>query len=523
MTGPTTLAAATCDGPNRGSRARPGFPGAITVVRAALFLACALALMGTQADPDLWGHVRFGGDIVAGHAVSRTDPYSFTSDRPWVNHEWLAEVLMFGAYRLGGSFGLVALKLTLDVALVLLVLFHLKPDLPAAIDRDRFVALLVLGIMPRALTVRPQLFSLLLFGVLLSVLLRADRGQRRALFLVPAVMMVWANLHGGWLVGMATFAVWVGVRLIRPGPRSPDRAVLVVVGLGAAAATLINPYGIGLWSFLQATAGMPRPDIGEWTPMYRLPAAQMLLFMPVLATAIYVVVRRWRTVDRAYLGVVVMLGVATLLVSRLDAFFAIAVVMLLGREVVRRTAVVATALGVTGERRGPTGLPRFAVLAFAIVGLVVMPAWVAAHRDMFQVGLQASFLPEPAAARFVLLNRLHGRMITWFDWGEYAIWHFGPRLKVSLDGRRETVYSIAALRANYDFCNGKPGAAEWATRQAADYAWLPNGVPACALLEAHGWRRVFRGPISSVFARPGNVLSYSQPPDAAGSGVFPGP
>jgi len=45
------------------------------------------AMTRTAADPDLWGHVRFGQDIVAARSISTVDPYSFTSDRPWVNHE----------------------------------------------------------------------------------------------------------------------------------------------------------------------------------------------------------------------------------------------------------------------------------------------------------------------------------------------------------------------------------------------------------------------------------------------------
>ena len=74
----------------------------------------------TAADPDLWGHVRFGQDILAAGHVVRSDPYSFTSDQAWTNHEWLAEIVMAGAYRLGGVRGLVALSSGV-AALVLLL------------------------------------------------------------------------------------------------------------------------------------------------------------------------------------------------------------------------------------------------------------------------------------------------------------------------------------------------------------------------------------------------------------------
>jgi hypothetical protein len=65
----------------------------IVLPRLALLISVLAVLSTTSADPDLWGHVRFGDDIIAAGEIPEYDSYSFTSDRPWVNHEWLAEVL----------------------------------------------------------------------------------------------------------------------------------------------------------------------------------------------------------------------------------------------------------------------------------------------------------------------------------------------------------------------------------------------------------------------------------------------
>src|SRR6185436_4926423 len=70
----------------------------------------APAFVMTQADPDLWGHVRFGLDILRDRALPAVDPYSFTQDVPWMNHEWLSELLMAAVYRAGGATGLAILK-----------------------------------------------------------------------------------------------------------------------------------------------------------------------------------------------------------------------------------------------------------------------------------------------------------------------------------------------------------------------------------------------------------------------------
>jgi hypothetical protein len=70
-------------------------------------------MVRTVADPDLWGHTRFGLDMLATHTLPSEDPYSFTQDIPWINHEWLSELMMGGAYRAAGPIGLVVLKAAL--------------------------------------------------------------------------------------------------------------------------------------------------------------------------------------------------------------------------------------------------------------------------------------------------------------------------------------------------------------------------------------------------------------------------
>ena len=81
----------------------PGSKSIFTVLRVALASLVLAVFTHTRADPDLWGHVRFGQDTVAERTVHLPDRYSFASDRPWINHEWLAEVVM---YLLHARFGI---------------------------------------------------------------------------------------------------------------------------------------------------------------------------------------------------------------------------------------------------------------------------------------------------------------------------------------------------------------------------------------------------------------------------------
>src|SRR5262249_20231257 len=93
-------------------------------------LAAAIALMTvasvTRADPDLCGHVRFGLDLLHSHRLTAVDPYSFTQDQPWLNHEWLSELQMGLAFSVAGPLGLSLLKGALALGSLLVLWSALK-------------------------------------------------------------------------------------------------------------------------------------------------------------------------------------------------------------------------------------------------------------------------------------------------------------------------------------------------------------------------------------------------------------
>ena len=77
-------------------------------------------------------------------------------------------------------------------------------------------------------------------------------------------------------------------------------------------------------------------------------------------------------------------------------------------------------------------------------------------------------------------------MVVWFDWGEYVMWHF-PHLAVSIDGRRETVYSESTLVAHQDFYSGGANARAYLDALSPDYVWLPPALPVSRLMAQWAW------------------------------------
>lgn len=480
-------------------------------IGAALFALLFLFLSITWADPDLWGHVKFGGDIAAS-GLHASDPYSFGSDRPWINHEWLAELLMYLSWASGGGAGLIALKTSL--AICVLALAHASmARVPISLPiRILLLFTAAAGIWARIYVVRPQIFSIVLFAALLLVFRRVEHGGRRALWILPAIFACWVNLHGGWVVGLGAVAVWTALNLtpLRSAIVAPGHA-LVVVAL-CALATLLNPYGIGMWRFLAETVRLDRANIADWQPLFSTGAGKIAAWGTAATLAVLGLSQGGRGTPAAHALLVVGLGLASLKVSRLDAFFCLAVVMLLSPQI---------AAFAEGNRRRPAApLPRWRLLAAAAVA-GVFAALLVKPQTARCIRLDGPWMPEREAASWLEARKLDGRLLVWFDWGQYAIWHFAPELRVSFDGRRETVYTAEYVRRHTDLYFSPDSERAFLDALDADYAWLERELPLVAALERAGWTRAFEGRVSVVLAR--HPVPQAAPPTPAGPACFPGP
>jgi hypothetical protein len=472
------------------------FQRAILPGCALLIVLCFVTL--TRADPDLWGHLRFGGDLIDSAAIRLPDTYSFTSDKPWTNHEWLAEIIMASAYRTAGATGLVFLKLAI-IALSLGCVWRIvRADgigvRPAAI----LTTVALAGILPRAQQVRPQLFSVLCFALLLLLLRRAEK-RPAALWLAPPLFAIWANLHGGWLVGCGTLGLWCAARswTIRTEAAAAVRSLVILwsASLAAVAATLINPYGPGLWKFLAETVGLSRRFISEWGPVTASPAT--LAVWSFFALLVVAAIKRAGRMPSLHAVIVpVFWGIVAFKVSRLDAFFALSTIGLLAPELSR----------VFHRQRAEQPAPQSARMQAAMSLLAVVTLVVTVPQlksNLLCIDVHASStIPEPGAMEFVRSHRLGGRMVTFFDWGQYAIWHKPDDLRVSMDGRRETVYSERSVDLHLDMYLGTKDGLAYLDGLQADYVWVPTQLPLAAdLTSSSSWTPMYRGERSIIFGR----------------------
>ena len=143
---------------------------------------------------------------------------------------------------------------------------------------------------------------------------------------MPVLFAVWANLHGGWIVGLGVLGVWSGCGLFT---RTIPWGWAIGGNLLGFLGTLVTPYGIDLWQFLLETVGLARPDITEWRPITN--DAISLALWAVAASLIVVAYHRKGLAALPVLVPAVVLSVMAFRVVRLQGFFAMTSVLLLAR------------------------------------------------------------------------------------------------------------------------------------------------------------------------------------------------
>lgn len=375
--------------------------------RAWAFALALIVLSLPLYSPDLFWHLSAGRWILAHAAVPVADSFSFTRyGQPWIDFEWLAQVIFYVVHSLAGMWGLWALKVVFLLAAFFPVDGLLRDKGASSAARAAGLALWSCAALAQA-DLRIDLLSACFFAVLLR---RLESGQASFLFGF-GLFSLWGNLHAGFAVGLALYLAYALAARFGRGKKPANFGAEVC---GALLGALVNPYGLKIYSVLLTHGGdQVGSIISEWGPVdWRLRFQRPLIGSLIVGAGLVLSARRRAP---ALVLSAAVLGAATVLSARFGIYFAAAAAGCFAASFPRPKAswvivglMAATLLlgaSTMGSQRG---------LAFSDV-------YVARNAVDFVAGQCDVFGPL--------------RLFNTYEWGGYLGWRLGLEGRVYGDGR----------------------------------------------------------------------------------------
>lgn len=461
-------------------------------------------------DSDTWWHLRAGAWIVEHQAVLRQDLFSLTRmGDPWIYPGWLAQALLYAAFSALGYAGLNLLTALLVTAGLISLWFCMRSPL---LLRS---AVLLLAAAASAVywSARPQIFSFALSGLFI-LLLERSRQKRKLLWLLPLLMVLWVNLHGGFMIGLLLLAAHLGGAILAFGGGWLLRKAslgelwrqqggwITALGLAAAgclAALVVNPHGaqMALYPFKTIALGVLQDYIAEWQAP-DLASKEVQPFLWMLGLALGSMLVQWRKVRASDLLLIIGFGWMSFSAARNIATFALAAAPILDRQL---SSIIGPWLE---KRRRATDLPprltrpinaTLVLLALIAAGIKIsIPLQTAVNEA--QVARQQPVGPVATIAAL----EPPGNLFNSYNWGGYITWALYPAYPSFVDGRTD-LFGDELLRTYLDVWLAAEGWQQSLESWNINLALIEKDAPLVAALEDLGWKRLDEDDKAVLLAR----------------------
>jgi hypothetical protein len=428
-------------------------------------------------DPDTYWHIAVGRWILDHGTFPQVDIYSFTRDgEPWISTSWLAQVLFAKAYEWAGWSGSVALAAAASAVTVAQLALILGTRIPAKVALS--VAIAALALTASHLLARPHVLALPVMVAWVHGLLQASERRVAPSFLLLPLMALWANLHGGFVLGLAlvapiAFDAWWNADNDKRG-----RLALRWIAFGALStlAACVTPYG---WNAILAarkilSLGELLQLIDEWKPVdFSHPGPLEISLLAAIAATLH-----WR-VRLPLPRILLLLGLVHMALSHVRN---VELVALLAPLVA--AGPIASQFSLQPARPERMSLPLVPAAAFALV--VGISSWAVAS--------QARYSPPARQSQEAALHALTAhhakRVLNDMAFAGFLILRDVP---VFIDGRSE-LYGEAFGLAYYHALqlNDVDSFFNLLKTFDIDAVMLAPNTPAASLLNhMAGWQRAY--------------------------------
>lgn len=414
------------------------FAVTLSVVMALLTIAKGVV------DSDHFWHLATGQLIATSGSIPSVDPFSFTwAGQPWVPYSWLSELILYAVVSSAGNAGVLILFSVMP-GVALGVLAYTLSRVGARTAAIAVPALLAGWTVLPYVTLRPQVISWVLMTVVLSILILARPGSAKLLVLLPALIALWANLHGGWVIGMGVIGLFALMTLLGGTPMAAARRPVVVAAVACVLAAGLTPAGLqGILyplGYLDPSS-WALEQIAEWqSPNFHDPT-----HWPLIVFFVALALNRGRATP-PWLAVLPIIGIVMSLNSIRNApFLAMWALPTLALGLEDRLRVLRLRLhrgrNHGGRRRGLETALALTVIVASLVTLYPgdLPSRVSAETgERFPVA-GTNRLRQLQADANVLAD---------YNWGGFVIARlYGDGGRVFVDGRDGEMYSDEVLEA----------------------------------------------------------------------------
>ncbi|MBM4080328.1 MAG: hypothetical protein FJ278_11565, partial [Planctomycetes bacterium] len=489
-------------------------------------LMVCVAATFKEYSPDVPLHLKLGEIILHERHIPDKAVFLFTNaEYPWLDHEWLFQVMTYAIHQATGIGGLIAWRMGLALLIAGLMWRAAGNAHPLAKGVAMLFAAPVIG---TRLCIRPELLTLLFLAVCLVGL---ERWDKRWLYVLPAVFVVWANVHAFFLGGLALIFIYAMCATAEGLRRSEARPVARELWLLLAcciAACFVNPFfhrgaiypitelielGDRRKVFFGAISELASPFERAGQPGDDFRAYRMLVYLTAISFAANARGFRW-----VHLAGAAATGLASFRVGRNIGLFAVVAGPVLAHNLSGFGAWLA------GRMRERTTLwLKWACCGLAACASLVLAREIVSDRyyarlqtvKRFGVGWSDWVYPK-RAADFLEEAGVTGRLFNDFETGSYLIWRAHPRRRVFINGNT-SFYPPEFFIAYQKVKSGEISPSQAARKHGLDGFLLSHfsGSEAVVreLVRHGGWRLAYFDELGCLFLRKDSPVANAAEPD----------
>jgi len=452
-------------------------------------------------DPDIWWHLRNAEYLFQHHELPRQDMFSFTvAGHPWINHEWLAEIPYYLAWRAAGLVGVKILTIAVIELIFLGLVFLCYQE---SRNFKASVAACCLSIFLATVSFGPRtvLFGYLYLVVLLIILQRFRQKGTAPLWLIPPLFCLWINTHGSWSLGLVVFGIIAVAGLakgtwgrVEAAPWTPPQwRKLLITGLASVAALFLNPFGsrLVLYPFdLAFRQKLNISHVAEWVSVdfHDSRGKLVLLVLVGLFLSSLLRNRRWTLTELALL----LFGLYSGL-TYIRFLFLLAVLA---------APIIAKLLDFVPPYRPQDDTPfinAFVILLLIGAILYYWPKSAELERSVAQ-HYPAQVLP------FLKAHPPAGPMLNFYLWGGYLGWN-DRNVKVFVDSRVD-IFEYAGVLQDYLDLLGLKQPTSLLDKYHIRYVLFPPAEPLTYVLEHDPrWKVIYSDQLSVMLERTAEASS----------------